>query len=71
MGDFEILESRLLGIYDAPKTMEAIDKIRPLLEAFQAKKETRKELFSEQEIVLITYGDSLKKKGHRPLKCIG
>lgn len=67
MDDFEILESRLAGIYGAEKSGAAMGKIRPLLEGFPVEASSPEPLFSEKDVVLITYGDSLIKQGGVPL----
>ncbi len=60
----------LQRIYGNEKAGEAYRRILPLLESFPARKSLREGFFSQEDIVLITYGDSLKKEGQAPLATV-
>lgn len=63
----ETIQENLINIYGLEKGKLAFDRICPILESFPAKKKKRKEYFSEKDIVLITYGDSLQGSDAAPL----
>jgi sucrose phosphorylase len=60
----------LQSIYGKKKGSLAFDKIRPLIERYPASKGRRNGYFCEQDVVLITYGDSLNKAGEAPLRTL-
>jgi glucosylglycerate phosphorylase len=45
----------------------ALKRLSPLIEKCRRSKSRRTEFFSQEDVVLITYGDSLRKKGQAPL----
>ena len=55
-------------IYGTKKGALAFDKILPLIEKFPAKKREGQDFFSQEDVVLITYGDSLFSNEEAPLK---
>ena len=57
----------LQKIYGKSKSELALDKILPLIDGIPKAKKTKAGYFSEKDVVLITYGDLLKKKGEMPL----
>ena len=61
------MQSILRRIYGTEKGTEAFAKISSLFETFEIKAEEKQDRFSEQDIILITYGDSLKRDGEMPL----
>ena len=61
----------LLGkIYGEKKAARARELIAPLIESFSPVEKRRGELFDQRDVFLITYGDSLKKSGERPLNTL-
>jgi len=57
----------LTEIYGTRTGQAAFARIRPLIEKFPVQKRQKPEFFSQEDVVLITYGDSLKKSGQAPL----
>ncbi len=60
----------LQKIYGKSKSELALDKILPLIDGIPKAKKTKTDYFSEKDVVLITYGDLLKKKGEMPLSTL-
>ena len=56
----------LTDIYGAETGLAAFDRLQPIIDKFPAQKSKKKEFFSQDDVVLITYGDSLKKDGQAP-----
>ena len=54
-------------IYGEDKGEQAFHKILPLIEGFPVQKSKRTGYFSEKDVVLITYGDTLNQEGETPL----
>ena len=54
-------------IYGEDKGEQAFHKILPLIESFPVQKSKRTGYFSEKDVVLITYGDTLNQEGETPL----
>jgi sucrose phosphorylase len=58
----------LLGkIYGEETGTLALDRITPVIEKYTVKQSQKESYFSQEDVVLITYGDSLKKEGEAPL----
>jgi glycosidase len=58
----------LLGkIYGEKTGMRALERITPVMEKYTVKKRKKESYFSQEDVVLITYGDSLKKDDEAPL----
>lgn len=58
----------LIEIYGPDKGRQAFDQIVSVVEKYDAAvNQNRKSLFSHEDVVLITYGDSLNCKGEKPL----
>jgi len=57
----------LRRIYGKQGGRQALEKIRPLLEGFGQEKRIGSNFFSERDVVLITYADSLLQEGEKPL----
>ena len=72
MKDVEALKQLLFNIYGAVSGASAFDKILPLIQSFEKKKTVPAPLFSEDQVVLITYADSLVsiEKETSPLKML-
>ncbi|MFH2064939.1 MAG: sugar phosphorylase [Pseudomonadota bacterium] len=66
----EKIRKRLIHIYGQEKGNQACKRIYPILESFPAKAKVKKEYFSEKDIVLITYGDSLQSADASPLETL-
>jgi len=63
--------NNLLNIlYDPEKASTAFTRIQELIANFPKKEEQIKEYFSQEDIVLITYADSLVKKDEKPLQTL-
>lgn len=65
-----VVQQILRKIYGFKDGTRAFERILCLIESFPAKKGEKSELFSQNDIFLITYGDTLKKKGEAPLKTL-
>ena len=61
------MQSILRRIYGTEDGIEAFVKIAPLFEAFEIEAEQAQDRFSQEDIILITYGDSLRRDGEMPL----
>jgi len=66
----ETIQECLKTIYGRDKGKLAFERILPILEAFPAKKKEKNEYFSEQDIILITYGDTLQISDVAPLETL-
>jgi len=67
MEGIDVIKGLLKRIYGEDKGQQAFHKILPLIESFPVQKSKRAGYFSEQDVVLITYGDSLNQAGEAPL----
>ena len=54
-------------IYGQATAVIARERIAPIIEKYEVKKNKKKSYFSQEDVVLITYGDSVKKAGEAPL----
>ena len=63
----EKVKDLLNTIYGEQTGSLALDRIRPILEKYSAQNRKGESYFSQEDVVLITYGDSLKKEGEAPL----
>ncbi len=61
---------RLLKRIYGPDGDQAYDRINQLMAAFPARKSQRNGFFSEADVVLITYGDSLNRPTEKPIKTL-
>lgn len=66
----EAIQKRLKKIYGEEKGKIAFQRILPILEKFPAEEKTKGDYFSEKDIILITYGDTLKSRDSVPLKTL-
>jgi sucrose phosphorylase len=57
----------LKKIYGEETGILAFERIAPVIEKYRVKKSKKESYFSQEDVVLITYGDSLKKEGEAPL----
>jgi len=61
----------LLGrLYDTSDAAWALEQIDALLKSFPVRPRRRAGLFSEKDVILITYADSLRRSGEAPLKTL-
>jgi glycosidase len=67
MEGMDKLKNLLIKIYGEKTGMRALKQIAPLIEKYTVKKRKKESYFSEEDVVLITYGDSLKKDDEAPL----
>lgn len=67
MQPIEAVKQRLNKIYGSATGRRAFEKIVPLIEKFPRRAPTRRDFFSQEDVVLITYADSLQKKGQAPI----
>ena len=63
----ERIRQLLLNVYGTEMGREAARRILALIEAFPSPKTDRTGFFSERDVVLITYGDTLQGAGEAPL----
>ncbi len=70
MEDIGAVQHLLKKIYGAKTGKLAFDNILPIIERFPPRKGREKGYFSQEDVFLITYGDTLKKKGERPLETL-
>ena len=70
MEEIEAIKDLLVRIYGENKGGLAFNKIITQIERFPIRKRKGNGYFSQRDIVLITYGDSLHKKGEAPLNTL-
>ena len=70
MADFKIIRDILFKLYGNTQGPQAFDRLRPLIEKYTQQPAIAKEFFSEKDIYLITYGDTLQKPNEAPLKSL-
>jgi sucrose phosphorylase len=63
----ETVKRLLNKIYGEKTGRLALERLAPVIEKFSAAPRAKKEFFSQEDIVLITYGDTLSKPGQTPL----
>ena len=67
MADFDRVKTILTRIYGEREGESALKRIVPLIEKANVQKKRREGYFSQEDTVLITYGDSLLEEGQPPL----
>ncbi|MGD8291711.1 MAG: alpha-amylase family glycosyl hydrolase [Desulfobacterales bacterium] len=67
MENFNPIKQLLNRIYGEASGQLALERIQPIIENFPAEQRKKKGYFSENDAILITYGDSLKKEGRVPV----
>ena len=67
MEDFDTIKKLLNDIYGPDTGGMAFERISPLIERFPAQKRKKSEYFSQEDVILITYGDSIQKAGQAPV----
>jgi len=61
------VQDLLKKIYGEETGTLASERIAPVIEKYTVKKSKKESYFSQEDVVLITYGDSLRKDGEAPL----
>jgi len=67
MENMDKVKDLLKKIYGQETAALAFERIAPIIEKYTVKKSKKESYFSQEDVVLITYGDSLKKDGEAPL----
>jgi sucrose phosphorylase len=67
MESTEKVKRLLERIYGKETGVLALKRIVPIIEKYAIQKSKKETYFSQEDVVLITYGDSLKKEGEAPL----
>ena len=67
MEGLESIKQRLNNIYGEATGQLALERIRPIIEKFPVRERRKQGYFSQEDVILITYGDSLKKEGQNPI----
>ena len=67
MEGMDRVKELLRKIYGEETATLALDRIRPGIKKYTVKNSKKDFYFSEKDVVLITYGDSLKNEGEAPL----
>ena len=67
MANLAEVKRLLKKIYGDREGELALERITPLIEKFPVQKSDKEGYFSQEDVVLITYGDSLLRKGQVPL----
>lgn len=67
MEGLEKVKRLLERIYGEETGALALNRIAPKIEKYAIRKSKKKTYFSQEDVILITYGDSLKKEGEAPL----
>lgn len=70
MEEIQSIKCLLKEIYGEEKGSLAFNRISALLKGFPVKKTKKKDYYSQEDIVLITYGDSLNRKGEPSLSVL-
>ena len=68
MGLTESIRSILIDLYPSPQVEDTLQELISLIERFPKQEPKRREFFSEKDVILITYGDSLLQAGEFPLQ---
>jgi sucrose phosphorylase len=63
----EKVKDLLIKIYGEQTAALALERIAPIIQKYGEDKRKKTSYFSQKDVVLITYGDSLKKDGEAPL----
>jgi len=63
----DTVKQLLIKIYGEPTGKLALERLAPVIDKFPAVPGTKKEFFSQEDIILITYGDTLSRAEQAPL----
>ena len=66
----EKVKDLLIRIYGEQTGALVLERIAPIIGKYGAQKKKKASYFFQEDVVLITYGDSLKKDGEAPLKTL-
>ncbi len=67
MEGIETIKQLLNNLYGADPGRLAFERISPLIERFPAQESKKQGYFSQEDVILITYGDSIQKEGQTPV----
>lgn len=67
MEGMDKVKNLLRKIYGKETGMQALERLTPVIEKYTVRKRQKESYFSQEDVVLITYGDSLKKDYEAPL----
>jgi sucrose phosphorylase len=70
MDNMQKVKQLLFEIYGEETGQVAFERLQPIIEKFADQKRKKEEFFSQDDVVLITYGDSLKKDGQAPIAAL-
>ncbi len=70
MDAIQSVKDSLIEIYGPDKGQEAWGRIAPLIEKAPHQESRGQGFFSEKDVVLITYGDSIRREGQAPLQTL-
>lgn len=66
-----ILRSHLAFLYGEPAALPLLDRLQKLIEDFQTRIHVHTNELTEQDSILITYGDQVQSPGEKPLRTLG
>ncbi|CAB1058021.1 Uncharacterized glycosyltransferase YcjM [Olavius sp. associated proteobacterium Delta 1] len=67
MESMQKVKQLLTDIYGEKSGQAALERLQPIIEKFTGPKREKEEFFSQEDVVLITYGDTLQKQGQAPI----
>ena len=67
MDNMQQVKQMLTEIYGTEAGQAAFERLQPIIEKFTGHTRKKEEFFSQQDVVLITYGDTLQKEGQAPI----
>lgn len=67
---FDRIKQRLIAVYGEEDAHHTFLEIKNLIEEFGIKQPVKTERWNQEDVVLITYGDTFKKEGEMPLQTL-
>ena len=67
MNGMQNVKQLLSEIYGAETGQAAFERLEPVIKKFPIQKRKRETFFSQEDVVLITYGDTLQRQGQTPI----
>ena len=67
MDSMQNVKQLLSEIYGAETGQAAFERLQPIIEKFAGRKRKKETFFSQEDVVLITYGDTLQRQGQTPI----
>lgn len=67
MNGMQTIKQLLSDIYGAATGQAAFERLQPIIEKFTGHKRKKEQFFSQDDVVLITYGDTLQRQGQAPI----